>query len=116
MDIEYTTVGLVNMKLEGERNWFYEEAGKVRSTTRIVVHDGHVVGFNLLGRRWDHTVLLRWIEERRSLEWVLGHLDKASFDTEFVPRLKVPEAMRRQELGGSAPNPYVQGLTAYPYR
>ncbi|TNF62015.1 MAG: FAD-dependent oxidoreductase, partial [Deltaproteobacteria bacterium] len=72
MDIEYTTAGLVNWNLEREQNWYFEEQGRVRSTTRVVVQDGHVVGFNMLGRRWDHTVLIRWIEERRSLDWVLG--------------------------------------------
>jgi NADPH-dependent 2,4-dienoyl-CoA reductase/sulfur reductase-like enzyme len=92
MDIEYTTAGLVNWNLEREENWFFEEEGKVRSTTRVVVQDDHVVGFNMLGRRWDHTVLVRWIEERRSLGWVLGHLNDAGFDSELVPPLRVPRA------------------------
>ena len=67
MDIEYTTVGLVNWSVEREQSWFYEEKGRVRSTTRIVVQDDRVVGFNLLGRRWDHSVLIRWLEQRRGL-------------------------------------------------
>jgi hypothetical protein len=92
MDVEYTTTGLVNWNLEREENWFFEEKGRVRSTTRVVVQDDHVVGFNMLGRRWDHTVLIRWIEERRSLGWVLGHLNDAAFDTELVPPLRVPGA------------------------
>jgi len=92
MDIEYTTAGLVNWNLEREENWFFEETGRVRSTTRIVVQDERVVGFNMLGRRWDHSVLVRWIEERRSLAWVLGHLNAASFDTELVPPLRIPRA------------------------
>ena len=90
MDVEYTTAGLVNWKLEREENWFFEEAGRVRSTTRVVAQDDRVVGFNMLGRRWDHTVLMRWIEERRSLAWVLAHLNDAAFDTELVPPLQVP--------------------------
>jgi NADPH-dependent 2,4-dienoyl-CoA reductase/sulfur reductase-like enzyme len=92
MDIEYTTAGLVNWKLEREENWFFEEKGRVCSTTRIVTEDGLVVGFNMLGRRWDHTVLIRWIEQRRSLGWVLRHLSDAAFDTELVPPLRVPRA------------------------
>jgi len=115
MDIEYTTAGIVNMKLKGERNWFYEETGKVRSTTRIVVVDGKVVGFNLLGRRWDHSVLIRWIEEGRSLDWVLDHLREASFDTELVPPLKIPRSARKQELEGPADSP-IRGARAFPYR
>ena len=92
MDVEYTTAGLVNWNLEREKSWFFEEQGRVRSTTRVVVQDDQVVGFNMLGRRWDHTVLIRWIEEQRSLDWVLGHLNDAAFDTELVPRLQVPGA------------------------
>ena len=91
MDIEYTTAGLVNRNLDGEKSWFFEEKGSVRSTTRIVVQDGRVVGFNMLGRRWDHSVLIRWIEERRALPWVLAHLNDASFDTELVPPLRAPQ-------------------------
>ena len=93
MDIEYTTAGLVNWNVEGEQNWFFEETGKVRSTTRItVVGDSQkVVGFNALGRRWNHDVILSWIEEGRDLTFVLGHLPEASFDTEFVPALQVPK-------------------------
>jgi NADPH-dependent 2,4-dienoyl-CoA reductase/sulfur reductase-like enzyme len=90
MDIEYTTAGLVNWKLEREANWFHEERGKVNSTTRIVAQDDRVVGFNMLGRRWDHSVLTRWIEERRKLDWVLQHLNEAAFDTELVAPLRIP--------------------------
>jgi NADPH-dependent 2,4-dienoyl-CoA reductase/sulfur reductase-like enzyme len=90
MDIEYTTAGLVNMKVEGEQSWFFEEKGAVHSTTRIVHHNGRVIGMNFLGRRWDHSVCNRWIEERRSLQYVLEHLREASFDTEFVPPLVYP--------------------------
>ena len=91
MDVEYTTVGLVNWNVEREQNAYFEEQGRVRSSTRIVVKDDRVVGFNMLGRRWDHSVLVRWIEERRGLSWVLGHLNAASFDTELVPPLRVPQ-------------------------
>ncbi|MEN0064796.1 MAG: NAD(P)/FAD-dependent oxidoreductase [Myxococcota bacterium] len=92
MDIEYTTAGLVNMKVEGEASWYHEEDGAVKSTTRIVHVDGQVIGFNFLGRRWDTEVCIRWIEERRTLEYVLAHLNEARFDTEFVPPLQIPVA------------------------
>jgi NADPH-dependent 2,4-dienoyl-CoA reductase/sulfur reductase-like enzyme len=97
MDIEYTTVGFVNLNRKGEENWFYEEKGRVRSTTRIVHANGRVIGFNFLGRRWDHSVCMRWIEERRSLDYVREHLNEAAFDTEFVPRW----AGSRQRAAGS---------------
>lgn len=115
MDIEYTTAGLVNMRLEGERNWFFEERGPVRSTTRITLVGDRVVGFNLLGRRWDHEVLLDWIREKRSLDHVLSHLGEAAFDTEFVPPLVVPDEARLQPLSGAAPNPSILGPQPYPH-
>jgi NADPH-dependent 2,4-dienoyl-CoA reductase/sulfur reductase-like enzyme len=92
MDIEYTTAGLVNVALDSEANWFLEEKGKVRSTNRIVLQEDRVVGFNMLGRRWDHSVFIRWIEERRPLGWVLDRLNEAAFDTEFVPPLRIPRS------------------------
>jgi len=92
MDVEYTTAGLVNMDVEGEESWYFEETGTVRSTTRIVHAGGQVIGFNALGRRWDTEVWIRWIEERRPLAWVLAHLNEARFDTEFVPALKIPSS------------------------
>jgi NADPH-dependent 2,4-dienoyl-CoA reductase/sulfur reductase-like enzyme len=113
MDIEYTTVGLVNWNVEREQNWHFEEEGRVRSSTRIVLQDGRVVGFNLLGRRWDHSVLLRWLEERRTLPWVLQRLHEASFDTEFVPRLEL--SVSAGVLEGPAPSPSSGGPTAVPF-
>lgn len=94
LDIEYTTVGLVNQDLPGESSWSYEERGAVRSLTRFVLQQDRVVGFNALGRRWDHSGVARWIEEKRPLSWVLDHLDQARFDTEFVPPLRVPASAR----------------------
>jgi len=82
------------MKLENEDSWFFEETGQVHSTTRIIHQAGRVVGFNLLGRRWDHSVLCRFIEERRSLDYAITHLGDAAFDTEFVPPLVIPDAAR----------------------
>ena len=84
-DVEYTTVGRVGSKLPGEKTFFYEERGRVRSTSRIIESEGRFVGANMLGRRWDHSVLVEWIEEERTARWVLEHLPEASFDTEFVP-------------------------------
>jgi NADPH-dependent 2,4-dienoyl-CoA reductase/sulfur reductase-like enzyme len=84
MDIEYTTAGV----LEGE-SWSFEERGPVKSRTRIAHVEGRVIGFNMLGRRWDHSVLIEWIEQRRSLEWVKRHLNEARFDTELVPPMSV---------------------------
>jgi NADPH-dependent 2,4-dienoyl-CoA reductase/sulfur reductase-like enzyme len=92
-DIEYTTAGLVNFNVDGEANWYHEEVGG-RFTQRIVhLPDQTVIGFNMLGRRWDHRILVRWIEERRQVPWVLDHLDEARFDEEFMPGLEISEPL-----------------------
>ncbi len=85
MDIEYTTVGDVHDRQA--ETFFYEETGDVRSTTRILSKAGRVTGFNLLGRRWEHNILMQWIDEGRALEWVRENISAASFDSEFVPPL-----------------------------
>ncbi len=94
MDDEYTTAGRIAGKGAG-REWRFEEVGRVRSSLRIALaEDDRVLGFNALGRRWDHTVFLRWIAEGRALPWVLDHLRDASFDTELVPPLQIPPEAR----------------------
>ncbi|TNE92198.1 MAG: FAD-dependent oxidoreductase [Deltaproteobacteria bacterium] len=93
-DIEWTQAGLVGFDLEDQEETYLEEQGAVRSTIRVVHRRGEVIGFNLLGRRYDHTVLIRWINERRSPDWVLEHLHEASFDTEFVPALSIAQGGR----------------------
>ena len=60
---------------------------------KIVCKGDRVVGFNMLGSRWDHEPLLRWIHERRSLEWVLDHLPRPSSTRSSCRSFRVlPEA------------------------
>lgn len=91
-EIEYTTVGetvrprkdnpLACCDPEGARSFFHRVPGK-EVCFRITERDGAVIGFNLLGSRWDHTFLERWILERRDLGYVIEHLHEAQFDVEF---------------------------------
>lgn len=97
-DIEWTTAGWVPALLNwdntpndpgpGLRTWFQRVPGRFESQ-RIVVKDGRVVGFNMLGSRWDHEPLLRFVHERRDLDYVLAHLHEAQFDEEFSRRFAV---------------------------
>lgn len=99
MDIEYTTAGLVDFGLSDDAwHWFWREPEPVKSTLRVAVEGDRVKGFNFLGRRYDHEILNRWIAERRRIGWVLDRLHKASFDTEFVPKLKIPRDLRKNPL------------------
>ncbi len=97
-DLEYTTAGWVPALLNWDntpldpgpevRSWFQRAPGRFESQ-RIVVKGERVVGFNMLGSRWDHQTLVQWIGERRSLDWVLKHLAEAQFDEELTPRWQV---------------------------
>ncbi len=79
-DIEYTTVG--SFGAAGSQEHFTRLPGKA-VTVRIAETGDAVCGFNMLGSRWDHTILERWIAERRPLEYVLERLQHAQFDVEF---------------------------------
>jgi NADPH-dependent 2,4-dienoyl-CoA reductase/sulfur reductase-like enzyme len=97
-DVEWTTAGWVPALLNwdntpidpgpGYRSWFQRVPGKPVSQ-RIVLKGERVVGFNLLGSRWNHERLLEWIHERRSLDFVLARLHQAQFDEELSPRFRV---------------------------
>ncbi len=41
------------------------------------------MGFSMLGRRWHAATLISWIEQGRTLPWVLRNLHQASFDEEL---------------------------------
>ena len=103
-DLEWTTAGLVPAEIspsgepvalpDGVSCWFQRVPGRLASH-RVVMRHGRVIGFNLLGSRWDHEPLLRWIDERRPLDWVLEHLGEAQFDEELEPRFRVHAAGAR---------------------
>ncbi len=94
-DLEYTTAGWVPVLLNWDntpldpgpdiRYWYRRLPGRYESQ-RVVLKGERVIGFNMLGSRWNHEPLMRWIEERRGLDYVLGHLAEAQFDEEFSPR------------------------------
>ena len=92
----YTTVGTVTREPEGSRSLYKRMPGK-QISTRIVVNDqDEVIGFNMIGSRWNHRILERWILERRTLELVEQRLHEAQFDVEFG-RIKL-EAMTPIEV------------------
>ena len=81
-EVEYTTVGEVNNAPEGTPTIYRKMPGK--PVSQRIVHNGeHVIGFNMLGSRWNHEVLEQWIHQKRSHQYVLEHLHEAQFDVEF---------------------------------
>jgi NADPH-dependent 2,4-dienoyl-CoA reductase/sulfur reductase-like enzyme len=89
-DVELTTVGELGTS-QTRHELFFLERGAVRSTLRLAFGERGLLGANLLGRRWDHAVFRRWIDEGKTDAFVLAHLSDAAFDTELVPPLAVTE-------------------------
>lgn len=81
-EIEFTTVGDTEIAPAGTPTIYRKHRTK-NITQRIVHNDGRVIGFNMLGSRWDNEVLARWITERRTPEYVLANLHEAQHDVEF---------------------------------
>lgn len=82
LEIEFTTVGRVMNAPKGCVDFYRRIPGK-QASIRILEHAGAVVGFNMLGARWDNGRLEQWIYERRPLRYVIEHLRQAQFDVEF---------------------------------
>ena len=96
MDIEYTTVGEVTTAPSGTDSLFRKMPGEPISQRIVFDDQERVIGFNMLGSRWEHTILGDWIRERRRLDWVVDHLEEAQFDVEFG---RVPlERMEEKEV------------------
>jgi NAD(P)H-nitrite reductase large subunit len=80
--IEFTTVGDVETAKACTPTIFRHRVG--HNVSQRIVHDGdRVIGFNMLGSRWDNEVLARWVAERRSPSYVLRHLAEAQHDVEL---------------------------------
>jgi len=82
LDIEYQTYGLVNFNIDGEKNLYWEDKDG-RKSIRIVYTGTEVIGFNLMGIRFRQDVCTQWIEEKKSIKYVLENLSEANFDPEF---------------------------------
>ena len=83
MEIEFTTVGQAVDLPDGTMSVYRKHPSKEISQRIVFNDDREVIGFNMLGSRWDHTVLERWIHQRRDVAWVREHLHDAQFDHEF---------------------------------
>jgi NAD(P)H-nitrite reductase large subunit len=65
---------MVSGKFNNDRDWM----------ARIAHENDEVVGFSMLGPRWDAKVLMQWIEERRPPKWCFARLSDAEFNEEFL--------------------------------
>ena len=87
IDIEYQTYGIVLSKNpEGQKSLYWEN--QIGNKCIHIVYEEKkrtIKGFNLFGIRFRHQVCDRWIKEERSIEYILTHLQEASFEPEFSP-------------------------------
>ena len=101
-DLEYMVYGEVPAAEaeagDGAPSSLYWEHASGRQSLRLVHRDGVVVGVNLLGLRFRHRVCEAWIDQARSVDFVLEHLRDAAFDAEFTRwrGAEIAAAMRMQ--------------------
>lgn len=89
-DIEYQTYGWV---FSNERRKDYEAQfhWKCDSDLRAITISYHIesrrfLGINTFGIRMRHEVFDRWLNEKRSVDYVVDNLKEANFDPEFFRR------------------------------
>lgn len=87
-EIEYQTYGWVWAQLrENEKhfNWIHPDKTKA-ITIAFDTITNQFLGINTFGIRMRHEVFDRWLNEKRSIEYVLSNLEEANFDPEFYKR------------------------------
>ncbi|MEW6364755.1 MAG: FAD-dependent oxidoreductase [Acidobacteriota bacterium] len=84
--LEYTAAGKTSVDGEEDGEYLHQDG---RHSIRIVHRDGRLLGFSMIGSRWDHSVLLRFIRERRDLDYFFAHAGEARFDSEMQGRLSL---------------------------
>lgn len=84
-DIEYQTYGWVFAKLrDGETDFYWEHKnGKICMHFVYNKESREFLGVNTFGIRLRHQAFDQWLNEKKSIEYVLEHLKDANFDPEF---------------------------------
>ena len=87
-DIEYQTYGHVWAQLKENEEQFYWEHQDGKKCLKFVFDKNSrvLLGVNAFGIRLRHEILDQWLNEKRTIEFVLENLKKANFDPEFFKR------------------------------
>ncbi len=87
-DIEYQTYGYVSNELGKDEEDYYWEHTDGRKAMHFVWETNSDVfkGINSFGIRLRHECFDRWLRERRTIQFILTHLEEANFDPEFFSR------------------------------
>lgn len=100
-DIEYQTYGLVgNAPADDEEDFYWEHPSGHKAIH--VVWDkktNRFCGINTFGIRMRHAEFDRWLRDKRSVDYVMEHLEAANFDPEFAERHEddIRKAFQKQE-------------------
>ncbi len=84
-DIEYQTYGMVMPKLNEQEEQLYWEHSDGKKCLKFVYQKNtqQLLGINAFGIRLRHEVCEAWLNEGRTLDYVLAHFKAANFDPEF---------------------------------
>ena len=85
LDIEYQVYGTVLARPPENHISLYWEHEDGKKSIRLVYdkQSKTIIGFNLMGIRYRHSVCEKWLGEKASVEDVLQNLSLANFDPEF---------------------------------
>jgi len=89
-DIEYQTYGWVFAKPKQDHTHFH---WKHPDDTKCITIEYHsltreFIGINTFGIRMRHDIFDQWLTEKKSVDYVIEHLDKANFDPEFFSKFE----------------------------
>lgn len=84
-DVEYQTYGWVFADLkEGEKDFYWEHPKGEIAMHFVFREDTHAfVGVNTFGIRLRHHAFDKWLDQGKTIEYILEHLADANFDPEF---------------------------------
>lgn len=88
LDIEYQTYGFVASKPREGEEFFYWEHPSGKICLRLVYSKMNraIIGVNVFGIRLHHKLFEKWINEQKTVEYVLENLSAANFDPEFYKK------------------------------
>ncbi len=98
LDIEYQTYGWVHGKSgkpDFENQYHWKHPDKNYCITIAYHKDNRkFLGINTFGIRMRHEVFNRWLDEEKTIDFVIDHLPEANFDPEFYKRYE--ESIKNQ--------------------
>ncbi len=87
-DIEYQTYGQVGNELKPHESEFYWEHSSGTKCVHMIWNTmtREFIGINTFGIRMRHEKFDNWLRAKKSVDFVIEHLEEANFDPEFFAR------------------------------